>query len=350
VEVLSTEFELAVRNVTIHGVKRKRAIEAHTEVRTLLEADEQLCSWGIDTILIGSYARHTARYPGKDVDVFLRFRRLSVEADPGTVYAAVARVLIARYGEKGKDPGGRVTKQLRSLKVAFTDPDEPESDLSFSIDAVPAVPWGEHWGIPQRDTAQWRSDDQTERWVKTNPVAFSERSESLSTATWSPSVGGANAYCPIVRLLRQVRHVHLAEERPGGLFTEVVAFYAWSGQRIVGSSWAELMAGTLREVADAFSRAAADGLTDPVLQTPMKPELATDAWLGAADKFRALANAADTALNSERCQAAKLWRDILGSNDRGEVLPLPSGCDANGFPLSAISVTAVGSDEPRGFA
>jgi tRNA nucleotidyltransferase (CCA-adding enzyme) len=114
-ETLDGQFAQAVRNVTVSGDKRDRAIQAHTDVRKLLESDKQLCEWGIDTILIGSYARQTARYPGKDVDVFLRFRDLSVRHDPEKIYSAVERVLVDRYGVKDQDPDGRVTRQSRSL-------------------------------------------------------------------------------------------------------------------------------------------------------------------------------------------------------------------------------------------
>lgn len=348
-ETLTTEFALAVQNVTVSGTKAKRAISAHTEVRALLEADPTLCSWGIDTILIGSYARHTARYPGKDVDVFLRFMRLSTGHDPAEVYNAVAAVLIAKYGEKDADPGGRVTKQHRSLKIAFSDPDQPDGDLSFSIDAVPAVPYGDHWGIPNRDTDKWQDPDR--RWVLTNPIEFTERTERLSTSDNSPTVGGTNAYCPVVRLLRQVRHVHLGEDRPGGLYTEVAAYYAWTEGRVTGESWAELLANSLRHLAARFRSAANGGLPDPVLGTPMKPELTSEQWTHGAGVFEKLAAKAAEALGSDRCRAAFLWRQILEDNDRGPVLPLPSGCDANGFPVSTIAaVTESGSDEPRGFA
>jgi hypothetical protein len=348
-ETLSTEFAAAVGNTTINGVKLKRAIDAHTEVRALLEADPTLCGWGIDTVLIGSYARHTARYPGKDVDVFLRFTQLSTAADPAVVYEHVARVLTDKYGEHGADPGGRVTRQPRSVKVAFTDPAEPDGDLSFSIDAVPAVPWGEHWGIPNRDTTTW--DDPAGRWVLTAPTEFAARSEQLSTSPTSPKVAGANAYSPVVRLLRQTRHVHLGPDRPGGLYTEVAAYHAWTAGRVAGTSWAEITAASLREVAAVFRTAAVAGLTDPVLRTPMKPELTAEQWNDGADVFDGLARKAAEALTMDRCRAAVLWREILGENDRGPVLPLPAGCDANGFPVSAIAaVTSAGSDEPRGFA
>lgn len=350
-QTLPTEFGFAVQNVTMDEGKRKRAIKAHTEVRELLEVDPELCSWGIDTRLIGSYARHTARYPGKDVDVFLRLTGLNINASPKTVYEAVARVLIKKYGEKDVDPGGRVTRQPRSLKVAFTNPDEPDENLSFSIDAVPAVPWGEHWGIPNRDTTRWDSQTPEDRWVKTNPIKFADDSEALSVSSTSPTVGTTNAYCPVVRLIRQVRHVHLGEARPGGLFVEVITYYAWKNNKVTGTSWAELLARTLAAVANGFTDAAEKGLPDPVLNTSMKPELTPQQWQHAATVFHGLARQAQQALDADKCQAAKLWRDILGSNDRGPVLPLPSGCDASGFPIASVAaVAAVGSDEPRGFA
>lgn len=91
-ETIASGFAQAVQNVTVHGEKRERAIAAHTEVRDLLEADGELSEWGINTRLIGSYARQTSRYPGKDVDVFLRFTDLSVRHSPEKIYNAVERV------------------------------------------------------------------------------------------------------------------------------------------------------------------------------------------------------------------------------------------------------------------
>jgi hypothetical protein len=349
VETLGKQFDDAVRRVTISGEKEKRAIAAHKEVRGLLEADAQLCEWGIDSILIGSYARDTARYPGKDVDVFLRFSSLSVRHSPEKIYNAVARVLVDAYGLKGRDPDGRVTLQARSVKVDFPEDDDGVWDEAFSIDAVPAVPWGDHWGIPNRDRDAW--DREEGRWILTDPLEFAARTLSLATADWSPTVSGRNAYRPVVRLLRQVRHVHLGGARPGGLFTEVAAYYTWLDRNATGDSWAELLTSTMDGVAARFREAADEGLPDPVLNKPMKPNLGTDTWRSAAIQFEQLANSAREAMRSERCWSARLWREILGDNERGPVLPLPDGCDANGFPISSIAaVEAVGSNEPRGFA
>lgn len=348
-DLLSNEFAQAVRNVSIHGDKRDRAIAAHSEVSRLLEDDDELCDWGIAPRLIGSYGRQTARYPGKDVDVFLRFRNLSARHSPEKVYNAVERVLVESYGVKGEDDGGRVTRQARSLKIDFPDPEAHFSDVAFAIDAVPAVPYQGHWAIPNRDRDKWNNDEK--RWIKTDPVQFADDTNTLATASWSPTVGGANAYRPIVRLLRQVRHVHLAERRPGGLFIEIAAYYVWDEQLVRGGSYAELLASTLKHVGARLIDSSASGLPDPVLGTPLKPDLQPWQWTSAGQTFERLARAAYEALEAERCRAAKLWRDILGSNDRGQILPLPDGCDAAGFPVGSVTaVGALGSNQPRGFA
>ena len=79
---LRKQFEQTLTNIEVNGQKRKRAIEAHTEIRELLQQDEQLKQWGVEPLLIGSYGRETGIYPGKDVDVFLRFTRLDTWAEP----------------------------------------------------------------------------------------------------------------------------------------------------------------------------------------------------------------------------------------------------------------------------
>lgn len=346
-ETLDTQFARAVRNVTVNGEKRERAIAAHTEVRGVLQDDEELCGWGISPRLIGSYARQTGRYPGKDVDVFLRFVDLSNRYAPDKIYDAVERVLVAEYGLK--EEGGRVTRQARSLNIDFPDNEDPFSDNGFSIDAVPAVPWGEHWGIPNRERDMWNNDEQ--RWIKTNPIQFADDTNALATADWSPTVNSVNAYRGVVRLLRQIRHVHFGKQRPGGLFTEVAAYYVWNDQKVSGTTWAELLISTLEEIGKRFEDAAEDGLPDPILNTPMKPEVDSWEWRLAAQVFTDLATKGRQALDAERCMAAKMWREVLGENDRGPVLPLPDGCDAAGFAVSAVTaVSAVGSNQPRGFA
>ena len=115
---LRNQFDQALTNIEINGQKRKRAIDAHTEIRDLLQGDEQLKEWGVEPLLIGSYGRETGIYPGKDVDVFLRFTKLDTRAEPRAVFNAVWRVIVRKYGQYGQG-GGRAQQQARSVKVLF---------------------------------------------------------------------------------------------------------------------------------------------------------------------------------------------------------------------------------------
>jgi hypothetical protein len=54
------------------------------------------------------------------------------------------------------------------------------------------------------------------------------------------------------------------------------------------------------------------------------------------EKLREVAANAGAALSEENdCQAAKKWRDLLGSNDGGFVFPLPEHCNEDGSMKSS---------------
>ena len=335
---LRSQFDQALTNIEINKDKAERAINAHTEIRDVLEKDEQLTKWGVDTKLIGSYSRDTGIYPGKDVDVFVKLTKLDTKSEPKDIYNAVWDVLQKEYGD-AKD-GGRAEQQARSVKVTF--PDKGTSggtNSSFAVDAVPAVQDGEHWAIPTKDR---------NRWVTTDPERFGEMSSALSTSQLSPTVGGRNAYKPIVKLMRQARRTHLKDKRPGGLFVEFVTYEAWDSGSVTGDEWDLLFAQTLRRVAERFANAAIYPLCDPALGTPVEPAVDEKDLANAVAVFSGLANLADKALNLNDCQAALKWRDILGGNDRANpVFPLPPGCDASGNRM--VPIVPVSRPEARSF-
>ena len=165
---LRSQFDKALTNIEINVQKRKRAIDAHTEIREVLQQDQQLKQWGVELLLIGSYGRDTGIYPGKDVDVFLRFTRLDTSASPRTVFEAVWRVIVRKYGHYGQ-VSGRAQQQARSVKVLFPDRDLI-SGGDFSVDAVPAVRHGDLWAIPTKDQNQWVESER--RWVTTGAERF----------------------------------------------------------------------------------------------------------------------------------------------------------------------------------
>lgn len=315
---LRTQFEQALTNIEVNGQKRQRAIDAHTEIRELLQQDEQLKEWGVAPLLIGSYGRETGIYPGKDVDVFLRFTRLDTRAAPKVVFDAVWRVIVRKYGQYGQG-GGRAQQQARSVKIRFPDRDSV-SGGDFSVDAVPAVRRGDLWAIPTRDQNQWV--DGEGRWVTTGAVLFGELSTDLNKS--ASKVGDRPAYKPIVKLVRQIRETHLRDSRPGGLYLEFITFEAWRSRLVTGSEWDVLLARTLQRIADRFLRAGVDPLLDPVLGTPVDPPLSTGQVEQAAATFGRLAALADRALSMNDTDAATEWRRILGGNERADpVFPYP---------------------------
>ena len=335
---LRNQFEQALTNIEVNGQKRKRAIDAHTEIRELLQQDEQLKEWGVEPLLIGSYGRDTGIYPGKDVDVFLRFTRLDTRAEPRAVFNAVWRVIVRKYGQYGQD-GGRAQQQARSVKVLFPDRDRI-SGGDFSVDAVPAVRHGDLWAIPTKDQNRWVEGEG--RWVTTGAVLFGDLSTELNQSATSPRVGDRPAYKPIVKLVRQIRQTHLGDQRPGGLYLEFVTFEAWRSGLVGGSEWDVLLARTLQCIADRFRQAGVNPLRDPVLGTPVDPPLSAGQVEQAAAIFEKLAAAANRALPMNDTDAATEWRKILGGNDRANpVLPYPP--NSGGGVGSTVAATGVGA-------
>ncbi len=283
---------------------------------------------GVDTVLIGSYSRHTGVYPGRDVDVFAKLTRRDTSSSPKAMFEAVNRALVGHYGASAEP-------QRRSTKVTF-------KQYKLSVDAVAAVRSSSNWAIPDMNKAG------TERgWVATNP----ERLRNLTTAQNRKKViDGRGGYVPIVKLVRQTREAHLGESGPGGLYFELLAYWAFTAG-IPGESHAEAFAQTLRAITLQLQAGENVPLIDPALNTPFSPKPSSDELTLASKRFDKLATRAERALHLPRCEAAVVWREILGSNDRGNCFPLPEGCDETGKVIGAVTVnTGRGTNEARPFA
>lgn len=328
-EKLTTQFAQALNLITINGTKQARAIAAHTEVRLLLEASPMLRGWGVDTVLIGSYRRHTGIYLGNDVDVFTKLTKLDTSVSPEEVFQAVCQLLVDHYGQ-------RAHPQARSVRIDFADD-------GFHVDVVPAVRSGQRWAIPSRDRVTWHAE--SSRWRETDPERLTGLTERCNK---QPTVDGDGAYVNVVKFVRQAREHHLGDAKPGGLYVELAAYAAFAAG-LAGDSYAELLAGTLRSIATLL--ASGQPVTDPAMGTPYEPQPSPEERAAAAALFQRLAAEAAAALVADRCKAAVHWRGILGGNDRANpVFPLPPGCDANGLPIPAVApVAARQTNEARGF-
>ncbi len=337
-ETLSANFEDALTRIELRGERARLAQAAHLETRQVLEESTALKKWGVDSVLIGSYARGTTIFPGKDVDVFAKLSGLDIQASPQNVFTTVHEVLLAKYGKE------RIEPHRRSIRVKFDFPKEGET---FSIDVVPAVRWEKRWGIPAGDRALWEAAEHPRRWMQTDP----EKLAKLTTQRNSRlQVDGRGVYVPLVKLVKQIREQHLSENKPGGLYAELMIYWAFE-QKIEEKSFAELLAAGLSSVAHQLQQAVTQPLRDPVLERPFDPQPSAAELSKAAIVFDGLAKDAARALTLTRCPAAAIWRRILGKNDRGWCFPLPDGCDETGRELTpVIAVKSRGSEEAHSFA
>jgi hypothetical protein len=222
--------------------------------------------------------------------------------------------------------------------------------FEFSVDVVPAVRWDNHWGIPTRDQGLWLRTAPSERWVQTDPEALND----LTTLrNGDLLIAGQGAFVPTVKAVKQIRHAHLHQARPGGLFYEFMLHEGFRSGRVRGQSWADVTASALTFLATRISDAGTNPVCDPALERPYLPTPNAADLERAASKFEELATLANAALRDDKCPAAAKWRAIFGGNGNGDeaVFPLPAGCRADGgvmIPAVAPNVLD-GSDEARGF-
>ena len=320
---LIAQFTAAKKRVEASDTDKSNAKSAHEEVRSHLESDAELQSWGIDTVLIGSYKRHVAIRKVKDVDILSKLPGIPADVDPKRLLGRFETVLTNKYGQD------RVTVQDRSIKVEFPR-------FGLAVDAVPARPYqgqGDYLEIP----------DKSGGWELTNP-------EHLTTLTTQMNERYDEEYVPLVKFVRQTRRYHLGEERPGGFYFEILCYHA-ADQGLAGSTMAALFTSALRSIAAQLQNAIAGSKpADPTIPGRFIQTSATDAQLrAAASEFSDLASRAEAALRAEQCEAAKGFRAILGENDDGEwVLEMPAACNEDGSAKSLHSFTPGDRTIPAG--
>ncbi len=367
---LTEEFLETHQRINL-GDRRRIAIAAHFEVRSILQTDPALRSRELSDVLIGSYARRVSIYPGKDVDVFGRLLAHTIDSITPTDAYALFRTALAAYAR-----ADRLTEQPRSLKVDF-GPDRVPSETSiqaagreyewakvdvdrlvanaaevafeFSVDVVPAVAWGDHYGIPELSISPEGTRIMAGTWQQTNPVELTEQTRQRNQ---EPEIGGLGAFVRCVKTIKQIKSHHLSDVKPSSLFYEFILHEGFENGAIDGDSWAEITASTLDFIARRMGTVTTQPVCDPVLGIPYQP-LPTD---GSLETCRHLfddlgAKAAFAASTTDRCQAAINWRTIFGANPKHSVLfPLPPGCRGSGVAQGAVGTNlSSGGTEERSF-
>jgi hypothetical protein len=368
---LNDEFQTTHQRVSL-GDRALVAIAAHVEVRSILRADGQLRRHGLDDVLIGSYARRVSIWPGKDVDVF---GRLTTE-DVGSIIPDAAYGMFGPALQTYADQG-RLRPQPRSFKVDFGPARVPDEQyiraaaaeyqwesrrvqrvldqlgqlaFAFSVDVVPAVAWGDHFGIPEVGRhAATGERYRTGQWRLTSPVELTRLTRVRNRA---PRIGGVGAYVRTVRSVKQVKSYHLLDAKPSALFYEFILYDGFTDGAITGASWADVTASALTYIADRLRDVAARPVCDPVLREPYQPLPSPSDLATVSNVFDDIARGAARAVRaSTRCQAAIEWRHVFGGNEQWDhVFPLPPGCRGTGATMGAAAANiAAGGTAERSF-
>lgn len=355
VQTLPSQFAEAQSRINL-GRRRLVAQAAHLEVRAVLKLSPELQAHRLHDVLIGSYARDTGIWPGKDVDIFGKLTKDSVSTiTPTTAYTLFFNALSKRFA-------GRIVPQPRSIKIEFGPSDDrrPRAEFlqqmsattgdvfPFSVDVVPAVMNGAIWAIPSGDRDDWTQSVPAKRWIDTDPEELANLTTKMNDGL---KVGNQGAYVPTVKAMRQIRRHHLGDAKPGGFYLELCTYEAFAQEQAAGSSWAEITATTLSAIARRLSVAVANPLCDPVLKRPYLPTPDPSALAHAAGVFGQLAQQANEALSMEPCPASAIWRRTFGANGKGFVFPLPPNCNEDGTLVvpAPVRTPVRGSNEARGF-
>ncbi len=348
------------------------AIAAHIEVRSVLGEAAALRSHGLADVLIGSYARRVSIWPGKDVDVFGRLSG----ADTASMHPDLAYSLfedsLHRYAVED-----RLRPQARSLNVDFSPTRLPGEQyvraaaaeyrwnagrvnrvirdlgqyaFEFSVDVVPAVTWGDHYGIPEVELDRVSGQrNRTGRWRRTNPVELTSLTRRRNR---DPRVGSVGAYVRTVKAIKQVKAHHLEGIKPSALFYEFLLYDGFSEDAIRGDSWADITASALEYIVTRLRSLAVRPVVDPVLRQEYAPAPPADDLAIALARLEDVSRRANSAVAaSSRCQAAIQWRSVFGANPRHDhVFPLPPGCRGTGTAMGAAAANvAVGGTAERSF-
>jgi tRNA nucleotidyltransferase (CCA-adding enzyme) len=307
----------------------------HTALRKRLAEDADFGAIHINTFLQGSYRRHTAIHPGKDVDIVV-----VTSLDPNTVTAPAAIAQLKRALDKYYP---KVTPQTRSLNVELSyvtmDVVVAASRDLRSQNAFAAV----RSASGLQDATSWKTqplqipDRDLRRWVDTHPKRQLEWTTELNTVS-------EGYFVPLVKMFKWWRtEAYTAPEYPKGYLLERIAGEVFDRTK---RDHAEGFVQVLRNLISMYDSYAAAGVV-PTLSDPGVPTHNVLARLSVED-FRTfigyakagLATAERALASSDKDESVRLWRQVFGTK-----FP-PASTAKAAFPAAAVRPP----NRPEGFA
>ena len=298
--ILITYFEKFVSNVQPSDERVAAISESHTTIRKHLLEDAKLKFPITDSLLSGSYARHTSIDPIKDADIILILEENKISVDkktpnPRHVLEDLKTALDDFYDEVNLET------QRRSIQVFL-----PEDDVRMDI--VPSVaPNGKEEKLNVPDYKQGE-------WIKSHPY------EHITFATNKNKDNGGR-FVRVAKAMKWWKSEKLIKEKaPKSFLLEVIVAYNMGSK---ASNLCEAFAGTLKNILSAYKTNRQNGtlpkVPDPAL--PADNDLAvTCGWtvndfIYFYDQVLLLSDVAERANNAETSKdnTIKLWQSVLGN-------------------------------------
>lgn len=261
------------------------AVSAHTTLRERLEKDKEVSENLRETFLSGSYRRHTAVKPIKDVDIFV-----VLKAEKGSARKTLEWLekALNRLGYKAK-----TEPQRRSVRV----------DLAYiTMDVVPALAPD---GLDRPLKLPSRQED---KWILSNPKAHIEHTTRLNKKSRD------GRFVPTVKLSKWWRSVQLPKAKhPKGFFLECLC---GEHMNLTSESYAKAFASTLDsmvrtygQVPDRVPQVADPGMPGQYISTGITLQEFRD-FLAKVDQSRVAAAAATQAKDEK--ESVRLWQQVFG--------------------------------------
>ncbi|MCC6619355.1 MAG: nucleotidyltransferase [Chloroflexi bacterium] len=302
---LPHHFDELLGNIEPPQRRRDAAATIPADVRRFIEDAADFPTIVPHSRLAGSYARHTALGPIKDVDflVFVPHAESGERPAPADVLDDLYRTLDGLPLALGY--GGRaqvLRRQRRSIHVAFDEED-------FYLDVVPALL------LDGLDQPLLVPDREWKEWVLSDPLGYAKALSALNAKTTDKAV-------PLIKLFKHWRTVQMQRRRPKGYWLEALVYQCldegWTTTD--GKSYAELFTDLLTSIWDHF-QAAYDGDGVPAIPDPMLGHDLAFNWERAAfetfmRRLKKSIDWAERALAKERDEiddAIALWQQVFGT-------------------------------------
>jgi hypothetical protein len=216
---LNDLFTQYLKSIMPDEKAKERASSAHDDLRSDLEADEELGSSIPRTFLLGSYGRDTAIHGIKDVDIIVQLTLTKEELREQAHQNETEQACLLRLVKKAIERTGRIAETKTARRSIYVELPEEINEIAgelpeLTLDIVPVL-------IPSdKDTdPMWIADRELNEWQDTYPN--SQLKDSVDRNQGSEKIAGYYSYKSLVKMIKAWKKVHFGSNKyPKGFILE----------------------------------------------------------------------------------------------------------------------------------